>query len=214
MGASQSQPTTSKASCSRRYSSHAEIEMLFKAEIKSIIQKELSINSENPIDVVHSICAKLSTAEFKDAIIKKCSFSTTTVLVQEKPLAQINESKIEDNLEQPNQAGEHEQVEQTEQKTEQVEPLIQLEQSEPVIQVEQPEPLVELEQAEPIEQLQQTETIEQVEQPEPLVESEQADTIEQVVQLEQPEANEPLIQAEQHVPPEKLEQLEQPNSSV
>jgi hypothetical protein len=138
MGASQSQPNISKTSCSRRYSSHAEIETLFKTEIKSIIQKELSINSENPIDVIHTICAKLSTPEFKDAILKKCSFSTT-VLVQEKPIEQPehpNESKIEDKLEQ-------------------VEPVIQVEQDETVEQVEKVGPVVQLEYAEPVIQNEQ-----------------------------------------------------------
>jgi hypothetical protein len=207
MGASQSQPTTSKASCSRRYSSHAEIETLFKTEIKSIIQKELSINSENPIDVIHTICAKLSAPEFKDAILKKCSFSTTNVFVQEKPLEQINESKIEDKLEHSNQAREPEQVEQPES----IEPVIQVEQ---VIQVEPNFPVVQPNQAESLIQLEQVEEPKSLEQMEPLIQLEQAEEpksleqIEQVFELKQTDPIEQLQQTEPNEQPKSLEQME------
>jgi hypothetical protein len=223
MGASQSQPTTSKASCSRRYSSHAEIEMLFKAEIKSIIQKELSINIENPIDVIHTICAKLSAPEFKDAIMKKCSFSTTNVFVQEKPIEQINESKIEDKLDHSNQAGEPEQVEQHES----IEPVIQVEPNFPVVQPNQAESLIQLEQMEepksleqiePLIQLEQAEEPKSLEQVESLIQLEQAEepkSLEQALQLEQPETIEQALQLEQPetlTSTQQLDQLQQPET--
>jgi len=195
MGASQSQPTTSKASCSRRYSSHAEIEMLFKAEIKSIIQKELSINSENPIDVIHTICAKLSTPEFKDAILKKCSFSTN-VLVQDKPIEQINESKKEDKLEQVETIEQVEQVEPV--KT--IEPVIQVEHLEQVESVVQLEPVDEsksLEQVESIVQLEPVEESKSLEQVSPIVQLAQIEPMTRTEQLEQHETIEPIIQQEQ-----------------
>jgi hypothetical protein len=228
MGASQSQSQSqsqpkiskaSKASCSRRYSSHAEIETLFKTEIKSIIQNELSINSENPIDAVSNICAKLSAPEFKDAIMKKCSFSTTSVFIQEKPieqLAQINKSKTEDNVEHSNQVEEPEphakQVHQeqiiqleTSVQPKQAEPhqeqTIQLESS---IQPEQAEPFVQLEQVdehtEPLLQLDQMEQHESLSKPVP---QEQEQT-EPLVQFKQPEHS---VQQETSIQPEQVDKL-------
>ena len=179
MGNSQSQSKLDnipKPSCNRRYSSHAEIETLFKSELKSIIQKELSINNENPIDTIHNICAQISKPEFKDAIINKCSFSTILL-----PQPQTDQNNQHEEPVQVNQPAEAVNVNQTEELVEQVNQPVQLE------ELNQPEPLVQVQQVNQpdqlIEQVNQPDQLEEFNQPEPLEHVNQPVQYEQVEQV-------------------------------